>query len=113
MKIVVTGAAGFIATNLLERLLADGHPESGQQGNPAGTPEPRLFEQSAELGRRLEADPARIGEPTERGAQRVEPGGPWIDDAVDAAGTQAAVDSGRCRGRVRGLCSRILPSLQA
>ena len=29
MKIVVTGAAGFIATNLLERLLTDGHEVHG------------------------------------------------------------------------------------
>src|SRR5438046_4373189 len=29
MRIVVTGAAGFIATNLLERLLADGHEVHG------------------------------------------------------------------------------------
>src|SRR5437763_4107258 len=29
MKIVVTGADGFIATNLLERLLADGHEVHG------------------------------------------------------------------------------------
>src|SRR3954451_8564661 len=29
MKIVVTGAAGFIATNLLERLLGDGHEVHG------------------------------------------------------------------------------------
>src|SRR3954470_17019551 len=29
MRIVVTGAAGFIATNLLDRLLADGHEVHG------------------------------------------------------------------------------------
>ena len=39
MKIVVTGAAGFIASNLVDRLLADGHSVTGFDNFSTGQPE--------------------------------------------------------------------------
>src|SRR5262245_34963190 len=86
---------GFAALSVLPRLkasfrkgskglLPDGETEAGEERDPADAGEARLLEQGEELLGSLPADPPRVGEPPQRRAERVEPGRPRVDHAVDA-----------------------------